>query len=263
LRLGTCSWSTTDWVGTIYSPDTRPVDFISEYAKRFSTVEIDSTFYGTPRTSTIEGWRDRTPMDFLFAAKAPQIITHEKFLANCERDLSEFLDAMSILGPRLGPIVFQFPYYSKQKNVTERDFLNRLAPFLETLPKDRFTFIVEVRNRGWIKRDLLELLRGHNAALALIDHPWMARPAQLFSIDGIATGPCLYIRWLGDRYGIEKITKTWGAHVLDRRPSLQEWVPGIQRALARGQRVFGYINSHYSGYAPGDVGILLELLGLT
>jgi len=112
LRLGTSSWSCQDWVGKFYAPGTPPKEFIDAYAHKLNTVEIDSTFYATPNKSTVEGWRDRTPEDFIFAAKAPQVITHEKFLADCGGDLNAFLKVMSILGPRLGPILFQFPYFA-------------------------------------------------------------------------------------------------------------------------------------------------------
>lgn len=262
VRLGTCSWSTRDWIGTIYSADAKPADYIAQYAKRFDTVEIDSTFYGTPRRTTVEGWRDRTPPDFIFAAKAPQVITHEKFLEGCDRDLAEFLETMEILDSRLGPIVFQFPYYAKKRNVTQDDFLKRLSPFLRQLPDQGHQWVVEVRNKTWITRKLTDVLSEHNVALALIDHPWMHRPGQLGRIDGIATGDFAYIRWLGDRYAIEKITTTWGEHVLDRRTDLEQWVPVVQKLLTLGKPVFGYVNSHYSGYAPGDVELLTGLLDL-
>jgi len=262
VRLGTCSWSTRDWIGKIYSSTAKPADYIAEYAQHFDTVEIDSTFYGTPRRTTVEGWRDRTPPEFVFAAKAPQLITHEKFLEGCQRDVAEFLDTMNLLESRLGPIVFQFPYFAKKRQVTQDDFLLRLSPFLESLPKDDLRYVVEVRNKTWINRRLTDLLGEHTVTLALIDHPWMHRPGQLMRNDGIAGGGFAYIRWLGDRYAIEKITKTWGEHVLDRRADLEEWVPAIQTMLERQVSVFGYVNSHYSGYAPGDVELLSELLGL-
>jgi uncharacterized protein YecE (DUF72 family) len=249
-------------VGKVYSAGTRQADYIAEYAKRYDTVEIDSTFYGTPRQSTVDGWRERTPELFLFSAKAPQVITHEKFLVGCERDLAEFLRTMDTLGPRLGPIVFQFPYYSKKYNVSEDDFLARLKPFVESLPKDGHLFVVEVRNKAWILKPLVELLAANGIALALIDHPWMHRADQLMKIGGILTGPFAYIRLLGDRYGIEKITTTWGEHVIDRKPDLERWAPVMKSILGQRLNVFGYINSHYSGYAPGDVDTLYELLGI-
>ncbi|MCC6696325.1 MAG: DUF72 domain-containing protein [Candidatus Hydrogenedentes bacterium] len=263
VRLGTCSWSTRDWVGKVYSPTTKATDYIAEYARRYSTVEIDATFYGVPRRATIEGWRDRTPETFFFSAKAPQTITHEKFMAGCERDVSEFLTAMQILGPRLGPIVLQFPYYARSKNVTQGEFLKRLTPFLKTLPREDHKFVVEVRNKSWLDRRLFEVLQGHGVTLALIDHPWMHSSAQLLKLEGILTGPFAYIRWLGDRYGIEKLTKTWGEHVIDRRADIESWVPAIKQILDKQIPVWGYFNSHYSGFAPGDVDVLSELLGLT
>ncbi len=262
IHLGTCSWSTRDWIGKIYGADTKASDYIQEYAQHFDSVEVDSTFYGTPRRSTVEGWRDRTSPDFIFAAKAPQVITHEKFLDKCERDLAEFLDIMEVLGPRLGPVVFQFPYYAKKRQVTQDDYLRRLEPFLKQLPDRHRHWVVEVRNKTWINRRLTDLLAEHKVTLALIDHPWMHRPGQLARIDGIATGDFAYIRWLGDRYAIEKITTTWGEHVLDRRADLEQWVPVVQKLLALGKPVFGYVNSHYSGYAPGDVEALSGLFGL-
>lgn len=262
IRLGTCSWSTRDWIGKVYGADTKAADYIQEYAQRFNTVEVDSTFYGTPRRTTVEGWRDRTPADFVFAAKAPQVITHEKFLENCEKELAEFLNTMEALESRLGPLVFQFPYYAKKRQVTQDEFLRRLGPFLKQLPDSHGRWVVEVRNKAWINRRLTDLLAEYQVTLALIDHPWMHRPGQLAAIDEIATGPFAYIRWLGDRYAIEKITTTWGEHVLDRRADLEQWVPVVQKLVALGKPVFGYINSHYSGYAPGDVEALSDLLGL-
>jgi uncharacterized protein YecE (DUF72 family) len=252
FRIGTCSWSTKDWVGKIYSAGTAQADYIREYAERFDTVEIDATFYGTPRRAVIEGWRDRTPETFMFSAKVPQIVTHEKFMQNCDREINEFLDAMQILGPRLGPIVFQFPYYSAKKNVKQHDFLARLEPFLDTLPKSGFRFVVEVRNKAWLTDRLLTPLREHGVALALIDHPWMSRPKELAHIKGIVTAPFLYVRLLGDRYGIEKITTTWNEHVIDRTNDMAEWFPLVKRELDFGIDVITYVNSHYSGYAPGD-----------
>jgi len=222
-------------------------------------VEIDATFYATPRRSVVEGWRDRTPESFVFAAKAPQVITHEKCLAGCEGDLRSFLDVMSVLGPRLGPVLFQFPYYSKASGMTKDELLRRLTPFLAALP-DGFQWAVEVRNKTWLGKPLLELLAEHKVTLALIDHPWMYRPGELFARDGILTGPFAYIRWLGDRYAIERITKTWGETVIDRRRDLEEWVPHLEKLIERQFPVFGYVNNHYSGHAPDTLAMIQDML---
>ncbi len=260
IRLGTASWSSREWVGVFYPPRTPSEEFIAEYARRLPTVEIDSTFYGIPRTSTLESWRDRVPDGFLFAAKVPQVITHQKCLVDCREDMEAFLRAVSILGDRLGPILFQFQYYSRKKGLTESDFLERLEPFLDTLPRAGFHYAVEVRNKAWIKPRLLDLLRRHDIALALIDHPYMHSPEELINIEGILTGPFVYVRWLGDRYAIEKITQVFNETIIDRRPDLERWVPPIQRMLEARKPVFGYFNNHYSGYAPADVQLLIDVL---
>lgn len=260
VRLGTCSWSLREWVGKLYTTK-QPAEFLRDYAKKFSTVEIDATFYGVPRPATLEGWRDRTPEGFLFAAKAPQVITHEKLLRDCERELADFLDAMAVLGNRLGPVLFQFPYFAKAKRVTLAEFLDRLDPFLERLPKSEFQFAVEIRNKGWLGDILFDVLHAHAVPLALIDHPWMPSPEQYLQYPNILTGPFAYLRWLGDRYAIEKFTTRWDQAVIDRDADLRRWVPLVKRILDQSLPVFGYVNSHYSGYAPANVEFLARLLG--
>ena len=259
LKLGTCSWSTRDWVNRLYPADAPQREYIAHYARYFDAVEVDATFYGTPRRQVLEGWRERTPEDFSFAVKAPQVITHERFLENCGEELKAFLTAMDLLGGRLGPVLFQFPYFSRKKGVTQRDFVERLAAFLPLLPKGRL-FAVEVRNKGWLTPRLLDMLRQHNVATTLIDHPWMAPPDDLFDRDGIVTGPFVYVRWLGDRYGIQRITTVWSDHVLDREDDMRRWVPGIRGLLDMRVQVYGFVNSHYSGYAPGDAARFQRLL---
>ena len=260
LRLGTSSWTAKGWLGTFYPSGTKPADFITEYAKRYDTVEIDATFYATPAESTVLGWRDKTPEGFIFATKAPQVITHTKFLEDCQHELNGYLKTMSLLGDKLGPILFQFPYYAKRTGVTEDDFLVRLARFVKTLPESGYRFAVEVRNKTWINSQLFEILHDRNVALALIDHPWMAPPKALFNHKEILTNQFMYIRWLGDRHGIEKITKVWNETVIDRAMDLERWVPHIKGLLDRKMDVFGYVNNHYGGHAPDNLEQLKRML---
>ena len=259
LRLGTCSWTAKGWEEVFYSPGCKSNDYLAEYGARFNAVEIDSTFYGLPKTDTVKRWRDITPEDFVFAAKCPQVITHEKLMENCEAERDAFLATLGLLGNKCGPLLFQFPYFAKARGITLQNFLDNLGPFLEGLPHDGQQYAVEVRNKAWIQSPLLNMLRAHDVALALIDHPWMAPPKQLFRSD-VVTGPFVYIRWLGDRKGIEKLTKVWKESVVPREVDLAAWIPSIKSLLDRGLRVYGFANNHYSGYAPNDVAILQRLL---
>lgn len=260
LRLGSSSWTAKGWLGSFYPSGTKQGDFLIEYSKHYDTVEIDATFYAIPAARTVDGWRDKTPEDFVFATKVPKSITHDNFLENCEDELTAYLDTMDRLGDKLGPILLQFQYYAKRTGVTFDDFVAKLERFLKLLPTDEQQFAVEVRNKPWLKSVLFDLLAEHNAACTLIDHPWMARPKELFQRDGVVTAPFVYIRWLGDRHGIEKVTKVWNETVVDRRKDLDEWAPQIEQLIHRPADVFGYINNHYGGYAPADIDYLLERL---
>jgi uncharacterized protein YecE (DUF72 family) len=252
LRLGTSSWSSEDWVGTFYPPGTATADFLPAYAQRFDTVEVDSTYYRIPSESMVRNWRARTPPGFMFAAKFPQVITHEKVLTDCREDLAEFLRVMARLEDRLGPLLLQFPYFNKQAFARPEDFNARLAAFLDALPAG-FSYAVEVRNKYWVSPRLLDLLRKKNVALALIDHAWMTPIQQLIKKLDVVTAGFVYIRWLGDRKGIEAKTQHWDRVIIDRAGEMQTWIPVIRQLLERRLQIMGYFNNHYAGFAPGSI----------
>ena len=97
LLVGTSSFTASGWQGSFYPPGMQTRNFLSYYATQFKTVEIDSTYYGPPSASTVMNWYERTPPDFVFAAKVPQVVTHEKMLVNCEAEFDEFIDRMGQL----------------------------------------------------------------------------------------------------------------------------------------------------------------------
>lgn len=256
LRLGTSSWSSEDWVGTFYPPGTPPADFLGVYARHFDTVEVDSTYYRIPADAMVRNWRARTPPGFTFAAKFPQVITHEKVMQDCGKELGEFLRVMSLLEDRLGPLLLQFPYFNKKAFAKPEDFLSRLIPFLADLPSG-FRYALEVRNKYWVNARLLDILRKKDIAFALIDHPWMTPVSQLAAKMDVVTADFAYVRWLGDRKGIEEKTVHWDRVIVDREEEMRTWIPIIRGLLKRRIQVMGYFNNHYAGFAPGSI----ELFG--
>ena len=113
IRLGTSSFTAPSWKGSFYPPGAKSSDFLVYYAEHFDTVEVDSTFYACPSVRTVEGWAAKTPPNFIFAVKVPQVITHEKVLVGCETEFQEFVETMRLLKEKLGPMVFQFPQFSR------------------------------------------------------------------------------------------------------------------------------------------------------
>ena len=228
----------------------RPAEYLSFYAEHFHAVEVDSTFYACPSPQTVGNWAARTPEGFTFAVKVPQSITHEKALAGCDKEFTEFLKAMDVLGTKLGPIVFQFPFFSGSVFRDRHEFMDRLVPFLAKLP-DGYKFAIEIRNRNWHDAEFADLLRDRGIALVLQDSSWMPNPAEL-KFDPI-TANWTYIRWLGDRKAIEQQTVTWDKTVVDRSAELSSWVDFCHQVRKRGVLIYAFANNHYSGHAPATI----------
>src|ERR1700691_340003 len=94
LFIGTSAFTAAGWEGTFCSEGTKPADFLRHYAQHFNSVEVDSTFYRTPSKATVQGWANKTPQGFIIAAKVPQIITHDKKLADCDAEFKEFVQTI-------------------------------------------------------------------------------------------------------------------------------------------------------------------------
>jgi uncharacterized protein YecE (DUF72 family) len=237
IYLGTQGWSYKSWEGVFYPKDTPSTNFLAEYAKKLRAVEIDSTFYATPRLSTVKQWNEVTPDDFHFTAKFPQKITHEKMLKQVGPDVAVFLDAMSLLGPKLGPLLLQFPYTFKpdQRAVLEE--------FLAALPSN-FRYAVEVRQRGWLQDWFFDLLTGHRVALVLADYAYMPKLAR-------ATADFTYIRWLGNRKDVPD--DEYDRVRVNRDKELDRWTEVISGLVDKGVTIWGFANNHYMGHSPATL----------
>jgi uncharacterized protein YecE (DUF72 family) len=195
----------------------------------------------------INAWRDRTPDDFVFAAKVPRFITHDQELVDVGAEVEQFADIMRELGEKCGPLLFQFA-----PSFTVEHF-DKLADLLPLLPTD-LRWAVEVRHTSWLAEPFYDLLRKHNVALAHIDLPWMPRTTPV-------TANFTYIRWLGDR---RKITDNF-SHVraeFERANDLDWWARQIERMAARDVEVFAYANNHYQGHSPSTLRSMQQRLGL-
>lgn len=259
IRLGTSGFSAEGWVGTFYPEKTAPKEYLRTYAQKLDTVEVDSTFYRIPTEKSVLNWYEQTPDGFVFAAKVPQIVTHERCLEDCDTDMQEFLRVMATLREKLGPLLLQFPYYGMKSGMNLNEFVGRLNRFLPKLPQD-WKFAVEIRNKAWLSRPLLDLLRRHRVALARVDHPYMPRPVQTLGED-LDTAGFAYSRLLGDRHEIEEITKTWGQTVVEKSQEIDEWVE-VTKTLQKRVPVYTYVNNHFAGHAPATVRELKKRLGL-
>jgi uncharacterized protein YecE (DUF72 family) len=260
ILLGTSAFTASGWEGSFYPRGMQSRDYLSYYAKQFSTVEVDSTFYGCPSPTTVSNWSSRTPEDFIFCVKVPQVITHDKALVDCDAEFEEFVKTMDILGPKLGPMVFQFPSFDRWKFPRQDSFLAVLTPFLKKLPADH-KFVIEIRNKNWLDAKFADVLREHNVALALTDTSFMPRPWEMKGKFDLVTADFAYVRWLGDRKQIEKQTTTWDKTVIDRTSDLKNWVDLLREMVMNKKlrKLFAFANNHYAGHGPGTVKLFMEL----
>ncbi len=272
LLVGTSSWSNKDWCGSFYPETIAPGQMIAFYAQKYPTVEIDSTWYRLPSQSMVEAWKERTPKGFIFSAKVPKVISHDKYLQDCREDLIQFLQVIQTLGDKLGPLVLQFPYVPKSKDPAEyatgADFIARLHAFLPLLPRD-FMWAIEIRNSKWLRPELLDLLRGREVSLAFIDYSTMEPLHKLSHIPEILTAPFVYIRFLGNHREMEAAVKRaqqegtrrsdWESLIRDRTDEMKLWIPPIKAVAEQKSPIYIYFNNHYAGYAPGSVELFMRL----
>jgi uncharacterized protein YecE (DUF72 family) len=263
ILIGTSAFTAAGWPGTFYPAGMKASAYLKYYASQFRAVEIDSTFYGMPVATTVTNWYEKTPADFVFALKVPQVITHEKVLVNCEAEMDEFVERMQLLREKRGPMLLQFPKFDKWVFRSSREFVERLRAFLGRLAAvdKACRMVVEIRNKDWLDARLVDLLRGHNVALALTDTSFMPRPWEVEEKMDLITADFAYVRWLGNRKGIEAETKTWDKTIVDRRGDLKNWVE-IFRSLTKNSKVlkiFAFANNHYAGNGPGTVQLFWDL----
>jgi uncharacterized protein YecE (DUF72 family) len=261
IYLGTSAFTAAGWDTAFYPAGMKAADYLSYYATKFQAVEIDSTFYATPAAATVTRWRTKTPEGFIIAAKVPQAITHEKCLLECDEEFAQFIEVMSLLGDRLGPLLLQFPYFNTEVFQSGVQFLARLKAFFKKLPKDK-KFAIEIRNKWWIKPQFLDALREYNVAFVLQDQSWMPRVAELFEKYDPVTADFTYIRWLGDRKGIEALTRVWNKTIIDRTSEMQEWVKYCRQIQRRGVTIYAFANNHYAGHGPATVALFKQLYGI-
>lgn len=238
ILVGTQGWNYDAWVGPFYPIGTRPADFLSVYARAFSTVEVDSTFYAVPAAKTVRGWADHTPEGFTFALKLPQEITHERRFRDAADVAELFFDRVRELGSRLGPVLIQLgPDFGPSE-------LPALAKFLPALPQD-LRFAIEFRQRGWIHEGILALLAEHGVALTLTDGKWIPRK-QMQALAERPTADFLYARLMGPNRDIVDYSRVQ----VDRTREVESWSQVLWGAAEQARTCYVYVNNHFAGHSP-------------
>ena len=171
ILAGTSGFAFKEWKGVFYPGDLKDAGMLGYYATRFPAVEINNTFYRLPKETVLADWASQVPDGFSFTIKASQRITHFTRLKPESAELVEYLcKATSVMGERLGAILFQLPPNMKKE-------LERLKEFLGRLPKGR-RFAIEFRHESWFEDDVVTALRDHDVAMVGIEQADFSSPVQ-------------------------------------------------------------------------------------
>ncbi len=255
VYVGTSGWTYPDWLGSFYPAGSKPQDLIQHYARSFRAVELDSTYSTIPARAVVAEWKEITPPGFVFAAQVPGVITHQKVMKDCQRELTTFLNSLELLSDRLGPLLLQFPYFNRNAFASRAQFDKLLQPFLKTLPKE-FKFAVEIRNKNWISWDFLEMLRDHSVAFVVVGQAWMPSIDVLARALDLLCGDFFYGRFIGDRK--EAKTQRWDHLTEDKTSELIVWIEELKKIAERASRAYVFFSNHYAGFAPGSVELFHE-----
>lgn len=253
--FGTQGWQYVDWVGNFYPHGTQVKDMLTEYGRALHTVEVDSTYYGTPTAKTVEGWRRRSPDDFRFGLKTPAEITHVRRLRDAEGPFEEFVDRARLLGPKLAAILVQCP---PDFDPTP-DNRSVLFSFMESqIPRD-CPVALELRDERWYDDDLFALARrcGFTLAIAEGSHSSLGLAARIADeLTRDPPAPFAYLRFLGDRQ-----VKVYDHVQIDRTRSMDVWERLIRQLRGAVRDIYGYANNHYEGHSPATVRRLAARIG--
>lgn len=236
IRVGTSGWHYEHWRGAFYPPDLPTRSFLRHYQQYFQAVEINNSFYRLPTVQSLAAWREAAPPGFLFAVKASRVITHLKKLKEVDQALTTFLDRVSLLGPTLGPILFQLPPRWRFR-------AERLAAFLAALPRT-YRYALELRDPSWLVPAAYDLLRQYGAAFCIYELAGFQSPLEI-------TADFVYVRLHGPG----------GAYQGNYSPAvLQTWTRRLQAWEAMGLDAFCFFDNDEAGYAAHNALTVLQLL---
>jgi uncharacterized protein YecE (DUF72 family) len=239
IFIGTSGWSYKDWKSAFYPDKMAPSDYLSYYAQHFKTIEINTSFYHLPRTTTIAKWMAAVPADFFFCPKMSRYITHEKKLSAPAETLPRFFEVFEPMQKQLGPILIQLP--------PSLGFNEEIAiPFFETL-QDRYgayQFALEIRHPSWLDHRPIQMLEQHHISLV------HAESGKRWIQTEIITDKNIYLRFHGPDGSYttcydQDVMESYAKIILDR--------------ILEGHIVWVFFNNTDHGYALQNARTFIEL----
>jgi uncharacterized protein YecE (DUF72 family) len=230
IWIGTSGYNYPEWKGSFYPADLPAAKMLPFYAARFSTVEINYTFYRMPTEKLVAGWAAQTPSPYKLTLKAPRRITHDQRLKNCGDLVKAFCAAAGTLGDKLGALLFQLPPNAKKDLVLFNAFLDELPP--------RTPAAFEFRHQSWMDDEVFEILRQKRLAVCIADSEKMSTPVRV-------TADYAYFRLRDEGY---------------TPADIERWGDTIAGETAACRDVFVYFKHEEEGKGPEFARLLMKHL---
>jgi len=240
FHIGCAKWSRKDWVGKIYPLKTKPSDYLENYAKSFSCIELNALYHKLPSIDEILLWKSKVGNGFKFLPKFTKEITHTRKLKNVKSQLSEFFNIIYVLEENLGPV-----FLVLEPDISPKQ-LDTVIEFIELLPKEIQLF-VEIRNSEWFEKKtdpLFELLAEKNVGSIITDSAGRRDTVHM----NLSTPQC-FIRFVGN-----------SLHPSDYL-RIDDWITRIHEWMNQGiEDVYFFMHQHDELYSPELIKYLIEEL---
>ena len=274
IRIGTCSWKYDSWEGLVYSGE-KGSNYLEQYSRQFSTVEIDQWFWSLfknntpvlPRADVVREYAASVPPGFIFSIKVPNSITltHHyskgKGLALVPNPhflstglMARFLQTIEPLGDHIGPLMFQFEYLNKLKMGGLHSFLELFEVFRQGLPEG-YRYCLEIRNPNYLRDPYFDFLAEHGLGHVFLQGYYMPPISEIYWEFREKLVDPVVIRLHGtDRQAIEESTgEVWDKVVEPKDEDLEQLVQIVRDLRVRNFHSFINVNNHYEGSAPRTI----------
>lgn len=240
LIIGTSGFSYVHWRGRFYPDDLNQKQWLEYYSRSFESLELNVTFYRTPKAQTFRAWALRVPDSFVFVVKAPRFITHTQRLRVTSESLNNFSESVASLEGKLSCVLWQLPPSLKADKNLLLEFMQKLSEN-KMLPTIRHSF--EFRNESWYVDEIYEVLKSFGACL-VVSHsnrfPCIIKRTADFNYFRFHGGESLYSSCYSEQ-------------------ELKHWAKIIAPELEKGD-VYIFFNNDMNAYAVHNALSLRQML---
>jgi len=240
IHIGTSGWSYKHWKNIFYPEKLKQTDWLSFYARHFSTTEINTSFYHIPRETTTQQWKEKTPAGFMFCPKMSRFLTHLKKLNDPSESMVKFFDAFMPLKRKIGPVLIQLPSFVP--------FHKEKAETLYKVCKKEYSyyrFAMETRHASWLTDESIELMKKYNIAFVI------SQSGTGFPYAEHVTAEHIYVRFHGP-------AGLYASPYSDKQ--LQGFSVLFKKWKKDGHSVWAFFNNDIGGHAFRDATRLIEIV---